>query len=78
MSFIKCQWWSQDFRHSPNGNLSRVNSVQSRIKSIIITASSIGPCSRISSNPHVPAVASAAPHVPAVYPAQKTAAPLLA
>ena len=41
MSFIKCQWWSQDFRHSPDGNLSGVDPVQSRIKSIIITASSI-------------------------------------
>ena len=84
MSFIKCQWWSQDFRHSPDGNLSRVNPFQSRIKSIIITASSIGLCAPISStpsklraisiehlfvcpyvpissNPHVPAVASAAP-----------------
>ena len=100
MSFIKCQWWSQDFRHSPDGNLSRVDPVQSRIKSIIITASSIVslrshqqqsqqvasnqhrasfivslrshqqqspcPCSRISSTPHVPAVASAAPPCPAV------------
>ena len=41
MSFIKCQWWSQHFRHSPDGNLSRGNPIQSRIKSIIITASSI-------------------------------------
>ena len=41
MSFIKCQWWSQDFCHNPDGNLSRVDPVQSRIKSIIITASSI-------------------------------------
>ena len=72
MSFIKCQWRSQDFCHNPDGNLSRVDPVQSRIKSIIITASSIVslrshqqqspcPCSRISSTPHVPAV----------YPAQK-------
>ena len=37
MSFIKCQWRSQDFRHSPDGNLSRGNPVKSRIKSIIIT-----------------------------------------
>ena len=138
MSFIKCQWWSQDFRHSPDGNLSRVDPVQSRIKSIFITASSIVslrshqqqsqqvasnqhrasfivslrshqqqspcPCSRISStppmslrshqqhphalrshqqHPHVPAVPSTsskhlASYVLAVYPAQKSAAPLLA
>ena len=79
MSFIKCQWWSQDFRHSPDGNLSRVDPVQSRIKSIIITASSIVSLRSHQQQSPFPAVASAAsPHVPAVYPAQKTAAPLLA
>ena len=48
MSFIKCQWWSQDFRHSPDGNLSTVDPVQSRIKSIIITYQG---CPKAASNP---------------------------